>query len=920
MNIIELYNSFQFYPELDDKEFQKHLTMKKEFYDLKSEQTNDPNICYKEIIPRKYQKFVSIFLQHYNSLLMFHGLGTGKTRTSIYTAELIKDTTNIKYIVVLAGKSIQDNYKQTLSRIYNEKNIDKDLIKQYYNIYGYLEFINRIQKLSNDEINKIYSNTLFIIDEIHNIRQDKDDNKKIYPKLIHLLNIINNSKLLLMSGTPMFDKPNEIISIINLLRTNDKRPIQNSNSFFDNQGNLLDNNTFIEYCNGYISFVKGENPETFPIKIEIGELLPNSKYTLVIPSTLSPLQINELNNIKNNIELKKKDTTKVFSTQYSNIIYPNNDFSLIIESFNHNMFGYKIKNLDFFNNIELYAPKFINIYKNIIENPNGIHFIYSNYIQHGVIPLTLYLLQQNDFNWINSNSKFKIAVLLGETTMNTRNQIINMLNSNENQNGQLLNIIIGSSVTREGLDFRGIRYIHILEPYWDFSLLNQVIGRGIRYCSHSHLPIEQRNVKIFRYVNLYNNNTDISPDQELYIISENKQEKIKIVERLLKEIAVDCHINNNINNFGIDYTPDCDFMQCQINCKSNIENIPINTDTYNYILTNDKENSQILINILQNSFIWSRNNIYILLDGILTEKEIDNALYYILNNYITFKDKYNRNSYLVFYNNYFYLLPYETYNFQNDYSNIFIHPKYLENMKIRDFLKEYNIGQEFIEKQELRISIDNLDQNTKKELIQSIIKKSIEEQIYTLSEDEKQFISTIQHLITFNKSKYFNHNLNYNIDNKIIIGYSIDNTNYFTYGRLKWNDKKVIFDYKPMNKFIKVDNTTMDKYFELDNTGGIEKNKIKYILTIIDKNKLAKYTGFNDPVFKIIETNKPKNFGKKCTTFHRDEILNITEELGIITNKKNNIFDTCKIIEEKMKESNTQDKIYYININDYSAE
>lgn len=917
MNIRELYNSFQFYPELNDTEFQQKLTMKKEFNDLTSEQTNDPNICYKEILPRKYQKFVSVFLQHYNSLLMFHGLGTGKTRTSIYAAELIKETTNIKYIVVLAGKSIQENYKQTLSRVYNEKNIDKDMIKQYYNIYGYLEFINRIQKLSEDEINKIYSNTLFIIDEIHNIRQDKDDNKKIYPKLIQLLSIIHDSKLLVMSGTPMFDKPNEIISIINLLRTNDKRTILNSTHFFDNQGNLFNNDEFMEYCNGYVSFVKGENPETFPIKIEMGELLPNSKYTLVIPSKLSALQINELNHIKENNELKKKDTTKVFSTQYSNIVYPNNDFSSVIESFNHNMFGYKIKDFNFFANIENYAPKFINIYQNIIENPNGIHFIYSNYIQHGIIPLTLYLLQQNNFNWIHSNSQFKIAVLLGETTMNVRNQIINTLNSNENQNGNLLNILIGSSVTREGLDFRGIRYIHILEPYWDFSLLNQVIGRGIRYCSHSHLPIEERNVMVFRYVNLYDTN-DTSPDQELYITSENKQEKIKKVERLLKEIAVDCHINNDINNFGIDNTPECDFMQCKINCKSSIENLSVNTDTYNYILTNDKENSQILINLLQNSFIWSRENIYILLVGILTEKEIDNALYHILNNYITFKDKYNRDSYLIYYNNYFYILPYETYTFQNDYSNVFIHPKYLENMKIRDFLKEYNIGQDFIERQELQISVDNLDQNTRKELIQSIIKKSIQEQIYALSEDEKKFISTIQKLITFSKSKYFNHNLNYNIDNKIIIGYSLDNKNYFTYGRLKWNDKKVIFDYKPMNQFIRVDTTTMDKYFELDNTGGVEKNRIKYILTIIDKDKLAKYTGFNDPVFKIIETNKPKNFGKKCTTFHRDEILNITDELGIITDKKQNISDICKIIEEKMKEINTQDKIYYININEYS--
>jgi superfamily II DNA or RNA helicase len=918
MNIAELYNSFQFYPELDDINFQQIISKKKEFYNLTSKQTNDPDICYKEIVPRKYQKFVSIFLQNYNSLLMFHGLGTGKTRTSIYAAELLKNTTNIKNIVVLAGKSIQNNYKQTLLRVYSEKNEDKELIKEYYMINGYLEFVNRLQKLSDEDIERIYSNTLFIIDEIHNIRQDKE-NRIVYPKLIRLFSLIKKSKVLLMSGTPMFDKPNEIISIINLLRTNDKRIIRDD--FFDNNDELLDIDDFVEYCNGYISFVKGENPETFPTKLESPKsiLLLKSDYTYVIPSILSVLQENELRVVKENPELNKKDTTKVYSTQYSNIVYPNNDISLVIDNINDIMFKYKVKDNMFFtnDNIKMYAPKFYNIYENIIENPNGIHFIYSNYIQHGIIPLTLYLLQQNNFGWMNSNKQFKIATLLGETTLNMRNKIIDTLNSNENTNGELLNIILGSSVTREGLDFRGIRYIHILEPYWDFSLLNQVIGRGIRYCSHSHLPLEDRNVMIFRYVNLYNDDR-ISPDQELYLVSERKQIKIKKIERIMKEISVDCHINNDINNFGIDYSPDCDFSKCQITCQSNIDNIPINNDTYNYIITNDKENSNFVINVIKESYIWSRDNIHLLLDSVLTEKEIDNALYYIINNYITFKDKYNRDSYLVYYNNYFYIFPYETYNFQDDYSKIMIEPNILNNMNIRDFLKNYNIGQEFIEHQELNISINNLDMNTKKELLQSIIKKSIDNQIYMLSEDEKKFLSTIDNLLYFKKSKYFNYDMNYNIDDKILLGYSLDNINYFTYGRLQWNDKKVIFSYKNIDKFVKVDDITLNKYFELDHTGGIEKNRIKYILNIIDKTKLAKYTGFNDPVFKIIETEKSKNFGKKCNTYNKKNILDITKELSIEYNKKLNIIELCEIIEQEMKNKNTPDKIYYIDINNYS--
>ena len=65
--------------------------------------------------------------------------------------------------------------------------------------------------------------------------------------------------------------------------------------------------------------------------------------------------------------------------------------------------------------------------------------------------------------------------------------------------GERLKIIIGSSVLKEGVSFFRTRQLHILEPWHNKSRLEQVVGRGLRHCSHKDLKPEDRNIEIFLY-------------------------------------------------------------------------------------------------------------------------------------------------------------------------------------------------------------------------------------------------------------------------------------------------------------------------------------------------------------------------------------------------------------------------------------
>ena len=80
---------------------------------------------------------------------------------------------------------------------------------------------------------------------------------------------------------------------------------------------------------------------------------------------------------------------------------------------------------------------------------------------------------------------------------------LKVLKSEENKNGEKIKVVIGSSITGEGIDFKNIREIHIMDPWYHLNKLEQIIGRGIRFCSHSMLEKSKHNVTVFIHTAVY---------------------------------------------------------------------------------------------------------------------------------------------------------------------------------------------------------------------------------------------------------------------------------------------------------------------------------------------------------------------------------------------------------------------------------
>jgi hypothetical protein len=488
------------------------------------------------------------------------------------------------------------------------------------------------------QIKAEYENCMIIIDEIHNIKNnDKnalgEDNGNFTPSTaLDLVTKHTTVKLLLLSATPIFNSPNEIIWLMNVLHQNDKTNTIDAKDFFEEDTLIPEKEAeFINHTRGYVSFVKGENPFTFPYRVypehfhtpdvvfpTIGfygnkvtplktqvfpvQIIENQMETYKIVRTA--LDETRGNNMANSIELDKSVLSVL------NMTYPGNEVD--IDSFmNHtkpDLYAYKEGTEHCFEleHIHKYSAKIHNICK-CIQDSTGIIMIYSKLLERGVVPMALALESMGYVN-VHRNlldghrpKKGNYCLITGSTLNNSSN--ITKLNSPENENGEKIKIVIISEAASEGVDLKNIRQIHIMDPWWHLNRNEQIIGRGIRLCSHKNLPFEHRNAQLFLYVSILDEIELV--DHYMYRYAEEKAVKTGKVTRLLKQNAMDCAMNHAqfqsiptmdivvpqvlSNGSKIDYpigdksySVMCDFMkECEYECAYKERNLTIESTLFN---------------------------------------------------------------------------------------------------------------------------------------------------------------------------------------------------------------------------------------------------------------------------------------------------------------------------------------------------
>jgi len=485
-----------YYPDLDDPDFTSKISNNKEFLihkipdfpiinSVKDFDEVSNKLCGK-FDKMLYQYFIGQYISYrtpYKSVLLYHGVGVGKTCSAITISEalLSSQTTSEPMIWVIMPQSLKNSFKSQVFNIdefdtfeklsnqctdqnyikllniyksnFNKDNKDKDneklnelkselkaILKSRYDIFTYDRFAKYIK---DNYTNKIVENKVIIIDEAHNIRSTNKKVKDTYLALTKCLKAGVNNRLILLSATPMYNEPRDILELLKLLLINDKRNnILNENKkiFNNNKAFNIDDPNVItlikKLSNTYISYLKGKNPFTFALKlnpsdsgIKVLEKAPIkdpsnkliSKENLewfknidddIVISKLGQSQkilIDKLENIDINddIDIEEDDDNDEKQNNNMRLLQPMNivyDTEIGIKGF-YNFFS-KTKETDpielkYFDkykdalmpdeeHLGKYSGKLLNVC-NFIRKSKGIVVIYSRFLLSGIIPIAICL-------------------------------------------------------------------------------------------------------------------------------------------------------------------------------------------------------------------------------------------------------------------------------------------------------------------------------------------------------------------------------------------------------------------------------------------------------------------------------------------------------------------------------------------------
>nr|QFG73572.1 MAG: hypothetical protein [Megaviridae environmental sample] len=257
-------------------------------------------ICMGKRSAQLQQQFVAQYIHPstpYKNILLFHGVGTGKTCAAIMIAENFKDQVlryKTKIYVITSGPILKKEFFNELSTCNDAyKNLPpkqfSKAVKKYYRFWSYKKFVESTDK-DDAELNIDLSNSVIIIDEAHNIVGNTRGDA-----LIKVLKTNKNIRLILLTATPMRNLPQDIIPLINFMRINDGKKILKESKIFS--GSSIDQeikpesiNAFQQASKGYISFLEGKNPYTFAIQRDMGILPDFLLFTRIVSCEMHTFQ------------------------------------------------------------------------------------------------------------------------------------------------------------------------------------------------------------------------------------------------------------------------------------------------------------------------------------------------------------------------------------------------------------------------------------------------------------------------------------------------------------------------------------------------------------------------------------------------------------------------------------------------------
>lgn len=493
-------------------------------------------------------------------------------------------------------------YKELANRVFLSKSVDIHALTDV----ELAEHIQSGQVTINEELIKMFTNSLLLIDEVHNIYNSNE--KNIWGIAIQqILNRNKTCRAVFLSATPLNNSPTEIIDLLNLLLPRDRYPELKKQEFFDGielKPGAADR--FKELFAGRISFIRDLNPQYFPSKAIRGERIPGVDLLKFYRCPMSKFHVGTYE-----AYLKEDGRQKLYINDFA-LPNPAEDdpwkpgtgiasFSEVKENLSVNNklqimydpISNMIKGRGILANLEKISGKYFRMTQLVLElikNHMGKILIYHNLIHMSgtlfIKEILSYLgmISESDVTYedtlcfhclrrmkehsspsshsSHSSGKdqhafapVRYSIVHNELPQKLTQAILARYNDHSNADGSHVCILIGSGIIAESYSMTAIRNILVMSRPDNISTLRQIIGRGVRTHSHQRLPIEQQHVDVYLMVSSYPaaKGTGSGSEPPLLTVEEKKYgEKvadykvIQLIERLMHEVAVDAELQGRV--------------------------------------------------------------------------------------------------------------------------------------------------------------------------------------------------------------------------------------------------------------------------------------------------------------------------------------------------------------------------------------
>jgi len=401
-------------------------------------------------------------------LLVYHGLGSGKSLSALAGAEAAKQQSGGSYGVVVPA-SLRGNFQKEVKKFTDSQ----PEIMSYTGLGMGKQFKDQPETLIMDEAARLRNPDALSTQAAFRAAQQAD-------------------RLMLLTGTPITNEPSDLASILAMLNKQQITPEQFDKDYVDHKKvwpglfNWLSGVTpgerpalrngpkLRKLLEGKVDYQPSKTPEGVNVNEQTIRVPLSHEQQRIQQAVRTKVPPGFLWKLDKEFPLSRQELAKLnsFMTGLRQVGLSTQPFRADKDP------------LKAFQQSAKMQEAFKNLKSTLESDPRKKAIIYSNFVDSGLNPYAAGLTQAG----------IPHGSFHGGISAKARQAAIADYNA-----GKLRALLIGPAGA-EGISTKGTSLIQLMDPHWNEARSQQATGRGLRFDSHSNLPEELKNVAVQRYI------------------------------------------------------------------------------------------------------------------------------------------------------------------------------------------------------------------------------------------------------------------------------------------------------------------------------------------------------------------------------------------------------------------------------------